>query len=206
MTTDSTRSHRDRAIRARKGGELVRAGEHYSLAGFARLSEDIPGRYGIRVSAGVVNLLRAAICYRVGNRPNRCQNRCEIGILVAEDVHQRVFDEERPENAYDRARRGVWQEYIGDFRHIGRINDPDEAYQNAIDVYEDAGDPDTFYSEQEHCYTMAVYREVARSVGRDCGPVDSVSNDLTLGTWVQKKRETYVSMLTELEERGEWPL
>lgn len=204
MPNDSTPSHRNRAIRLRTDGELVRAGEYYSLAGFARLSDDVPGRYGIRVSGGVVNLLRAAICYRVGDRMDRCRNRCRMGILVAEDMHDRVFDAEQPENSYDRARRGVWQEYIGDFRCIGDIGDPDAAYENAIDVYEHAGDPDTFYSEQEHCYTMAVYHEVTKAVDRDSGPIDDYLNDMTFTDWVRKKQETYPLLLGELDQYDEW--
>uniref|UniRef100_A0A8A2VJK4 Uncharacterized protein n=2 Tax=Haloterrigena alkaliphila TaxID=2816475 RepID=A0A8A2VJK4_9EURY len=110
-----------------------------------------------------------------------------------------------PDNAYDRARRGVWYEYIGDFRCIGNVGDPAAAYEEAIEVYEAADDPDTGYSEQEHCYTMAVYREVAKAADKDPGPIDDFDNDLTLTKWVEKKQESYPSLLENVSQSGAWP-
>lgn len=204
MSKDLMRSHRDRANELRTNGDYVEAGEYYSLAAYCRFGERPPDSYGINMSAGQVNLLRAAICYRVGGRSDRCRTRCRQGELIAEEMIDRVFSMDPPEYHYDRARRGVWYEYLGDFRCIGEIGDPDRAYERAIVVYEDAGDPGTECSEQEHGYTMAVYREVARAVDQDPGPIDSMRNELTLTDWVAAKRETYPSLLDELDERGKW--
>lgn len=195
--TKSDRGYMRQALDLRKDGQFVDAGDHYTVAAYESLARGLPGKYGIKISGGEVHLLRAAICYRVGDRMDRSRNRCRQGILIAEDMIDRVFDMVPPTNFYDRARRGVWYEYIGDFRCIGDLRDPAAAYEKAIEVYEAADDPDTMYSEQEHSYTMAVYREVAKAVDRDPGPIDDMCNELTLSDWVEQKRETYPSLLME---------
>ncbi|USZ71101.1 hypothetical protein [Natronosalvus halobius] len=127
-----------------------------------------------------------------------------MGILIAEEMIDRVFAADPLEYFYDQARRGVWYEYIGDFRCIGNFGDPTSAYDQAREVYEAADDPDTWYSEQEHGYTMAVFREVARGVNRDPGPIDDMENDMTLTDWVSFKEDAYPSLLDDLTERGDW--
>lgn len=204
MEGPSLQPNLDRARELQSNGNSVQAGEYHTLIAHEWLGKSLPTKFGTKISGGEVALLRAAICYRLGGRLDRCENRCRMGILVAEDMIDRVFEMEPPENAYDRARRGAWYEYIGDFRCIGDFGDPGSAYDRAIEVYEDAGDPGTECSEQEHMYTMAVYNEVARALGRDPEPVETTQNDMTLTDWVEKKRETYPEMLTELDERGEW--
>ena len=79
------------------------------------------------------------------------------------------------------------------------------AKYRAIEVYREAGDPDTICSEQEHWYTMAVYREVANAVDADPGPIDDHRNDMTLSDWVERKQTTYPSNLAELDGNREFP-
>ena len=129
----------------------------------------------------------------------------EAELRHAEDgAPQQVERDADDDGGQDRARRGAWYEYIGDFRCIGEIGDPDTAYEHAIAVYEEAGDPDTECSEQEHWYTMAVYREVARAADTDPGPIDSMDDDRTLSDWVERKRTTYPSLLAELSTDDEF--
>lgn len=185
----------------RRDGEYEAAGDYYTIAahrGYAKTLPDSPW-----FGAGLFHLERAALCYELAGLSERRTNRCQQGILIAEDMIDRVFAES-PEYYVDRARRGVWYEYIGDFRLIGDLGDPSSAYDEAIAVYEDGDDPDTFYAEQEQTPLMLHYTQVAEAVGRDPEPIDSFENDLTFVDWVQRKRDTYPELLEALYEQGEW--
>lgn len=205
MPKDRDQAHKEHADELRNADQYIEAGEYYTLSAYGRFGLSVPNTYGTKVSLGMAALLRGAVCYRVGGRLDRCQNRCRQGILVAEDMIERVFDMEPPDYPYDRARRGAWHEYVGDFRCIGDVGDPDAAYERAIEVYLEAGDSDTICSEQEHWYTMAVYREVANAVDADPGPIDDHRNDMTLSDWVERKQTTYPALLTELTSVGKFP-
>jgi len=205
MTGGNTRDHWEQAKELRQKGEFVEAGDYYTVAAYGYLGEDLPGRFGVRISHGASGLQRAALCYRLASRRGRCQNRAKQGILIAEDMLDRVFVGDPPDNHYDRARRGAWHEYIGDFQLMADLADPTDAYEQAIAVYEDAGDPGTGYAEQEHGFLIWLYQSVGSAVGCDIDPIDTGLNDLTFSDWVAMKRENLPSFLTDLDDQATWP-
>lgn len=206
MGATERRKYRDRAREHRESGEFHEAGEYYTLVAYDTFAEGVPESPGSGFGRGLCNLLRGAICYRLAGADERCNNRSLQGKLVAEDMRARAFETEPPDWDIDRARRGVWDEFVGDFEIVGEFGDPGEAYDRAIDVYERAGDPDTFESEQEQVCLMAVYRDVASGSEHDPGPIDDCQNDSSLSDWVRLKRDTFADRLEQLYEAGEWPL
>lgn len=190
------------ALQHRRRQEFVKAGDFYTNAGHRGYVKSLPDSpfFG----AGLVNLQRAALCYALAGRTDCRTNRCRQGVLIAEDMVDRVFDTD-PDYWVDRARRGIWYEHIGDFRVIGEFGSPDEAYDRAIDVYRAGGNPDTFYAEQEQYPVMEHFIDVASAVGGDSEPIDTSRNDLTFVDWVERKREEYPTLVDQLIEYGEWP-
>lgn len=199
----TTHDHTTTAREHRRNGEYATAGDYYTKAAYDGYAKSLPDSPWF--GAGLVDLQRAAICYRVAGKPDTCRNRCEQGILIAEDVIDRVFRTD-PDYYVDRARRGIWYEHVGDFRTIGGIEDPDAAYDEAIAVYRDGNDPDTFYADQEQMPVMELYRSIAEAAGRDTALIDTMDNDMTFVDWVEHKRETYGDLVEAICERGSWPL
>jgi hypothetical protein len=77
----------------------------------------------------------------------RWRNRCETGILRAEDMSGRALSGPMPERDIHHADRGGWQEAIGLFCLGGNFDGVDEAYDRAFEVYEAAGDPHSHRAE-----------------------------------------------------------
>lgn len=212
MAPTNVSRNTDKAESCRVRGELDEAGDHYASSGYSYLGRGPPGKFGMKVSHGEYMMLKSAACYRIASLDTRCENRCKQGILIAKDTIDRVFSEKEPDNCYDRARRGVWHEYIGGFRVIGNLSGTAEAYDNAIEVYTDAGDPDTGSSEQEHMWCMRFYRSLLEAVeangvtGGDDerGDIDSFQNDLSLSDRVEEKRDRLPKLVSQLSDRGGW--
>lgn len=125
-----------------------------------------------------------------------------MGILVAEDVRARISGEPIPENFYDHARRGAWDEYIGDFRVIGGIEGSDEAYESAKEVYESAGDPETGFAEWEHTRLLDYFRQVAKLADYDEDELGRVNTKLPLSEWVKYKQENLPKILEDIGGLG----
>lgn len=204
MTLEGAWERKDKAHEYRRRGEFNDAGDYYTITAYEYLGES-PPTTGHSICHAEYFFLQAAVCYRLGNNFERGVNRCRQGILIAEDVLDRVMAAEEPENIYEKARRGAIYEYIGDFRAVGELEGADEAYDNAIRVYQDAGDPNTGYSEQEHMWLMEFFDLIADTVGDGLDPSwRSSLSDTTFTDWVKYKRNRLPKVLEELLERGKW--
>lgn len=204
MTHEHSRRRREIAHEYREKGRLNDAGDYFTLAAYEYLGE-CPLTSGRTISHAEYYLLQSAVCYRIDENWNRCENRCHQGILIAEDVLESVKRADKPENFYDRARRGALYEYIGDFRTVGELGEAREAYDNASQIYQNAGDPNTGYSEQEHMWLMEFFDLVASAVNDGLDDKwRSLLSDTTFSEWVEYKRERLPTLLDALDERGEW--
>lgn len=204
MTLEKAWEHDETADNYRQQGMFHEAGDYYTIAAYEYLGTS-PPTTGLSISHPVYVLLQAAVCYRLDDDFDRAVNRCHQGILISEDVLERVMEAETPENIYDDARRGAIYEYIGDFRVVGELNGVDEAYDNAIHIYQGAGDPETNYSEQEHMRLMDFFDLIATTVsdGLDTSWRRSLSG-LTFTDWAEYKREKLPELLSDLYEYGKW--
>lgn len=205
MTLDEAHDHRNDAEAIVHGEQdFPRAGDVYTTSGFARLGIRPPTRQGLNVGTGLVEFLYASTCYRLGDLQQRCVDRCQMGVLIANEMRERVHDREPPDNFYERARRGVWDEFVGDFRIIAGFDDPDAAYARAQKTYRDAGDPRTGYAEQIHIGLMGFVQRIEMGLGHDMDPWSNIRSEITLSEWVEYKREHLAEFLEELVKQGEW--
>lgn len=204
MTIERAIAHSDTADDYRSRSEYGKAGEYYTAAAYEYFGHDTFEPPGQRVSHGEYMFLRAGICYLLHGKPDRCENRCRQGILVAEDMVDRALAKPTPDNFYDQARRGAWYEYVGDFRVLAHIEGADEAYDLALEIYNDAGDPETGFSEQEHMWLMAFFQSVAEAVGYDREEWNTVRTDYKLSEWLEYKRTRLPNLIDKLAKSGEW--
>ena len=198
MGREQARQYKDSARSLEEAQHWEDAAETYSRMAFAYLGESVYRRPYSHVTWGLFGLLKGATNYRLAGLPSRSRNRCDIGILVAEDVRSRVSDEPIPENFYDHARRGVWDEFIGDFRVIGRYDNSCEAYDAAQEIYRDAGDPSTEFAEQEHLRLLEYFRSVAKQAEYSTEILDELNSGMVLSNWVDLKRIHLPEILDEL--------
>lgn len=134
-----SREQRREADSLRRNGDFLEAGDYYVLAAYARFATGVPHRSD---GIGLQYVLRAGTCYRLGNRPDWCRNVCKQEILPAEDRIERVFSRPALEYLVDKAVRGIWHEYVGDLRVLADLESRDEAYDDAVGISEETGDPD----------------------------------------------------------------
>lgn len=201
MAKDTEKSHLDQAREFRHEGAFVEAGDRFTVNAYENLGRSTP--HVTWWGLGLVNLQRAALCYRIGGRMDRCENRCRQGTLIAEDMIDHVFESD-PEYYWDRARRGCWYEHIGDFRVIGRMDDAATAYERAIEIYRTEGDPDTYLAEEEHIPLMELFRFISEAADRDHSPIDERENGMTFTDWVRHKQEELPVLIETLCERQQW--
>jgi len=184
-------------------GEFVEAGDTYTTAAYAYLATHLPKTAKGFCDPGFC-LLEAAVCYRLGGQMNRCVNRCEQGILLAEDVLDRVDAREPPKCAFDRARRAALYEFIGNFRIIGGLDGAAEAYDEAINIYETEDNPITAYIEQEHMSLLGFLELLSKGVDADGELGAKWWNEARLTEWVSYERNRLPILLSELDKQGEW--
>lgn len=207
MTSEQARKISKRGNMARKDAKFVEAGDFYTVAGYEWFGEGelkIPGGW---TSMGLLEFLQAATCYRLGDRLERCQNRCQQGILVAEDMAERALATDEPSNHYGKARRGAWFEYVGDFQLLGRLNSPGNAYEKAKEIYRDAGDPDLAIIEQEHMRLTWYFKRVAKPTGLDLDEfyrMQHHANEGSLTQWVDYKQDHLPELIESLLSMDNW--
>lgn len=198
----------DQAETDRREGKFSDAADNYAAGGFVRIGSSFPAEpyHGPGTSAGLTNLLRSAVCHRLATQPDRAQRRCEQGVLIATEITDRTASIDPPENGYDRARRGAWFEYVGDFRLLSASGEHETAYDEAIDIYQAADDPLTGYAEWEHMNLMGLFNDVSAGGGHD--RIDWVTFDpeRTLTEWVSYKTERFETYLDDLLKQDDWPM
>lgn len=201
MTKEKAREYKETARGYEEGDNMVDAAEAYSAMSHEYFGEWEPSLPFSNISSGMYGLLKAGTCYRVAGSRELCEFRCREGVLMAEEMKFRVNTESVPENTYDKARRGSWDEYIGDFRLIANRNGVAEAYEAARETYREAGDPETAFAEQEHLGLLNYFREVAKDAGYDEEELGRVNTSIQFSEWVEYKREHLPNILDYLESR-----
>jgi len=206
---DRARELQTEAESLRSADDLTEAGYTYTLAaheyaGAATRVFPEPGSQELALR----ELLKAATCYRIGGDEFRTQNRCDLGILLAEDHFEYINEVGYEEGTFAALRRGAWPEFIGDFRTIAERGDADEAYEQAISIYESAGDFEFVCAEQEHMALTVFVESIRRGLGQDV-PEEAPERrgfGYSFSEWVKYKREQLPELLAQLEEQGEWPV
>ena len=190
MTREQAYKTESIAENHRERGEFVRAGEYYTLAAYEYLGDHPPGRFGKGVSKGLYYLLHSVVCYRLGTLSERARLRCEQGILVAQDMQERLQHKSTLENDFDRARAGAWDEFIGDFAVLA--DSPDratEAYDAARATYTEAERFSLGVAEQEHMNLIAFYEDLARILDEDMEEWYDRRASLSFPEWIDHKRD-----------------
>lgn len=127
MTHDQLMELEGQAWTAAERGHFEVAGQQYTAAAYASLgTSDIDSLAG--VSSGLVLLLRATLCYRLGEYKERAAYRARCGVLLAEEL-----DACRVEDPIE---RGIVSEYLGDYWVLGGLENPLEPYRRAVEHYE----------------------------------------------------------------------
>lgn len=193
----------------RASGELALAGDAYTRATheFAGDCErSFPEPDSTHLALG--SLLDAATCYRVASDEFRVQNRCELGAVIVADHQNYVERHDVDPGSFADLRRGVWSEFLGDLRTIAGVAEAGEAYEQAIEIYEAAGDFELVYAEQEHTRLAAFFRSIRRGAGEQVADDDpeQLGPGTTFSEWVEYKRTKLPALLQQLEESGRWPV
>ena len=189
-----------KAKQERKDGNSIRAGELYTSVAFSKAS-NLP--FYPNSGGELKQFLEAATCYRIGGQMDRCQNRCEIGILWAKDLRDRALSGSMPEHDIHYADRGGWDEAIGMFRLVGDLDGVDEAYNRAFEIFESAGDPLSHRAEKPKTtlYTWFTSLELA-ATNETYGMTFRQQRTYTeFANYVREKIPEYLNVL---EQRGRW--
>jgi hypothetical protein len=192
----------------RADNRLVEAGEQFTLAAYEYAGDhalEPPSQHAIAI---LNTIIPAALCYRMAGYDERGVNRCEMGELIIEDVFDRYdktgYD---PEYNYDRARKGVFYELLGHLRIVAGRDDADEAFDQALDVYEATGCLEFIaWKGEQHSSLRPLLQSYKRGLGLEVdqyGP-ESIGPDVTLEELVAYEREHVPQFVSGLIERGEW--
>jgi len=196
----------EQATSAHLAGAYADAADQYAAAGFEVIGSSISqSSYdGPKMSRGLCHLFRSGVCHKLSDQTTLYRLRCRQGAELAKEIVTRVQTVEPPENAYDRAHRGVWYEFLGDFRQLGGFEAPDDAYNHAVDIYVEADDPDTGYSEWGHMRLMELFDQIAAGAGHNEQDWPTFNNDETLTDWVTHKQQQLPVYLDEIIQAGQW--
>lgn len=203
MTRERAREYRDTAREKQESGEYEVAGDYHSQAAFERAGM---GTF-LYPSSGfeLRRLLEASTCYRVAGATSWCRNRAQMGALLAEELAERAFALPEPPHAFERAERGVWYEYIGDFRTVGDLDDPEAAYERAKETYRTWDEHGTGGAEQPQGAIMAYFFSVARAAGADMDEVYADTRHQPFAEWVEYKQARLPGYLDMITKNGSYP-
>lgn len=208
MTTEHRRYVKI-ANQHREEADFEDAGDFYGIAGYhalasswARVSRADSIEKG-PIADSIVDQQYAATCYRLGDRSNRCKNRCKQALLLLADLRDRVFDHD--------AWIGFTYDLEGDFRVIGTLQGVSEAYNKASDYYlkvERNTDIDQIIAWTDELGFDSNFRyliRVLRGIGRDLDDEKkSVIGSHSLVERIEYKETELPSLLDSLEDSGTW--
>jgi hypothetical protein len=200
MTLEAFATYQEQAEAARKVGNNSEAGDYYTLACHEALgrSEYVipPFEDGAVYAAwGLKSLLFASLCYRRAGAMDRCQNRCQHGILICEEIRDITVKSE--------AQRGMMNEYIGDFRHLGTIEGATDAYNAAYEQYQafdDVFDSVEWQAEPEFELNMTFFLQFVDAVGHE---IDRRTKDEIrelLVARIEYKREHFADLVARISD------
>lgn len=208
---DQARKLSQRADSKRESGQLARAGRLYTAAAFeyaGAVTEHIFPEPD-RTYSALSKIARAATCYRIAGDQFRTQNRCRMGIELAQDYRDFIDKQEIEPKSFADIRRGALPEYIGDLRTIAERDDAADAYDRAAEIYERCDEWEWVMGEQEHRMLTGYFRGVKRGAGYEVSRTDLENMPLdesTFSDWLAYKRERLPELLDELEATGEWSI
>lgn len=198
----------------RNKGAFDDAGRYYTAAAhgwfmrFRSLPEDLPDSYSVPASSpkylgrGVQDILASALCFRLADAPDRCQNRCEQGLLFVNDLldHQELVQE-----SDEQPRIGLLHEMVGDLRLFGDLEGHDDAYRTAQEYYEGVSSQRGWQSEPEFDSQIRTLVELAKSAdyGLEKGTERKILHE-SLTARIEYKREHYPTIIQEVLTDGTW--
>lgn len=204
MTTDAGRRKEKIAKGHHESGAYDEASEAYTEAAYEYIGANGLS-HSSTVARGLRDLIVGATCLRHQSRMQQCQNRCWQGNHIAEAVAEKAMALPRESYAYDQSVRGVWYEFIGDFRVVGDLPGAAEAYDQAAKVYEDAGDPQTAAFEQSHMAVAVLPKLLFRGTDADTDELEAfLYPGPTLTDWIDFKRRRLPDVLERLDDRDDW--
>lgn len=203
MTREQARKYREMARDAQEDGDYQEAGDYHSQAAFELAGHGtfVHGSDGSELR----RLLEASTCYRVAGQEAWCRNRAQIGALFADELAERAFARPEPPHAFERAQRGVWHEYVGDFRTVGDLGDADAAYERAKETYRAWDEHGTGGAEQPQMAIMGYFESVAIAAGADMDEVYEDTRNQSFADWVEYKQERLPEYLNTIVENGSYP-
>lgn len=191
------RDLREEADELRSEREFAEAGDKYTLAAYGILKESgLKSGYNPEFSEGLYLLLNSALAYRLDGNLERCRNRCRVGILIAEDAKEFIFEKHSAE-------KGLYNEYVGDFRLVGDTGDYDEAYGEAREFYEDVQNPLAWQAEWTFEINFVFLQSLADSVGQEIEDYEKVHTESLIAR-IEYKREHFPGIVDEVLEQGYW--
>ena len=128
-----------------------------------RATEDNPLKYPdtVKLAYGIREHIYGSLSYRFDDQMDRCQNQCQQGILLLEDL--RDYDSFGEDNA----RKGICWELIGDYRVVGALDQQDFAYERAAKYYETVPQErhHNWSGEPEFSVSIMQFIDIAKSAG-----------------------------------------
>lgn len=200
MTTDRRTDLDDDANALASEGKFSEAGDTYVRAGFEEAGE----WFGASSWGQELRMLyKACLCYRLADQPRQYHFAATLGIRLAEEYAARADERPEPSHPPDKAERGVWHEFVGDFRLVASLDDANTAYDQAKDHYRAAGDPFADFGEGPIGVAQAVFSTTVLVAGADYDLItDSTQGCLT--DWVDYKRAHLPDLIDSLVASGVW--
>ncbi|MFC7079224.1 hypothetical protein [Halorussus caseinilyticus] len=118
MTTNRRSELEEEATSLAKDRRFGVAGDTYVQASF----EEAGQWFGSASWAMELRMLfKACLCYRLADQNRQCRFAAQLGIQLAEEYAARMRERPEPTHPPDQAERGVWHEFIGDFRLVAGL-------------------------------------------------------------------------------------
>ena len=203
--------HRDAAVAALADRDYPTAGDRYTRAAWRVLADPRPEIEPFApdekgwIGVGLQYLAIAGICYRVAGVDARATRRGVEGVAVSRDLA----------DGFDRAvQRACLDEFVADFRAIGRMADPEAAYREAADAYEaapiDDRGPQYWGTTPLFEAAAAPIKQVARSLDNgeiaveweDLHGSDPADPGRFLAARANYKRQRFPGLLERVVDRG----
>lgn len=206
---DGERTHIERAVEALADRRYERAGDAYSRAGWAHLSNPRPDLSPFDadekgwVGRGVRSLALAGVAYRVAGESARATRRSVEGVAVSKDLRNALTEP---------AQQACLLEFAADFQVIGGMDGADDAYETAASAYSegDIDSPQTWGTTPLFEAAADPIKQVARSTANgeiaikweDLHGSDPAQPGAFLAHRVRFKRSRFPSLLETVCEEG----
>jgi hypothetical protein len=204
MTSEAGRKKAKTAKQRHTSGDYTSAADAYTAAAYEYL-----GQNGIEhkpsVSIGLRYLATAATCIRHQSGVEECRDLCQQGVYISKMAAERASLLPEEPHPHDEAEKGVWSEFIGDFRQIGNLPNSGEAYDRAMTMYINAGDPQSISTEQFFMAVSALTKSLVRGTETGTEELDAVlRSGGTLSEWISFKQANLPVALKKIDTTKDW--